>query len=43
MWHVEPAILFQSRGRSNASHLPYVLMTLPFCLASFGYRGVSPA
>ena len=37
MWHVEPAILF------NRADLPYVLMTLPFCLASFGYHGNVPS
>ena len=42
MWHVEPAILF-NRAEGNASYLPYVLMTLPFCLASFGYHGNVPS
>lgn len=42
MWHVEPAILF-NRAEVNASYLPYVLMTLPFCLASFGYHGNVPS
>ena len=42
MWHVEPAILF-NRAEDNASYLPYVLMTLPFCLASFGYHGNVPS
>ncbi|QGN36360.1 tryptophan permease [Klebsiella oxytoca] len=42
MWHVEPAILF-NRTETNASYLPYVLMTLPFCLASFGYHGNVPS
>ncbi|MBA7843564.1 tryptophan permease [Klebsiella sp. RHBSTW-00484] len=42
MWHVEPAILF-NRMEANASYLPYVLMTLPFCLASFGYHGNVPS
>ncbi|MBW5931799.1 tryptophan permease [Klebsiella grimontii] len=42
MWHVEPAILF-NRAETNASYLPYVLMTLPFCLASFGYHGNVPS
>ena len=42
MWHVEPAILF-NHAEVNASYLPYVLMTLPFCLASFGYHGNVPS
>ncbi|EKP29239.1 tryptophan permease [Klebsiella michiganensis] len=42
MWHVEPAILF-NRAEGNASYPPYVLMTLPFCLASFGYHGNVPS
>ncbi|MDS7874495.1 tryptophan permease [Klebsiella pasteurii] len=42
MWHVEPAILF-NRSEANSSYLPYVLMTLPFCLASFGYHGNVPS
>lgn len=42
MWHVEPAILF-NRAEGNASYLPYVVMTLPFCLASFGYHGNVPS
>ena len=42
MWHVEPAILF-NRAEGNASYLPYVLMTLPLCLASFGYHGNVPS
>ena len=42
MWHVEPAILF-NRAEGNASYRPYVLMTLPFCLASFGYHGNVPS
>ncbi|HBG9756186.1 tryptophan permease [Klebsiella oxytoca] len=42
MWHVEPAILF-NRAEVTASYLPYVLMTLPFCLASFGYHGNVPS
>ncbi len=28
---------------SNASYTPYLLMTLPFCLASFGYHGNVPS
>ncbi len=42
MWHVEPAILF-NHAEAHASYLPYVLMTLPFCLASFGYHGNVPS
>ena len=43
MWHVEPAILFNRAEGNASSYLPYVLMTLPFCLASFGYHGNVPS
>ena len=42
MWHVEPAILV-NRAEVNAAYLPYVLITLPFYLASFGYHGNVPS
>lgn len=42
LWHVEPRILLNS-DQVNASYLPYLLMTLPFCLASFGYHGNVPS
>jgi len=40
--HVQPATLFNV-AQSNASYTPYLLMTLPFCLASFGYHGNVPS
>lgn len=40
--HVEPATLLNS-GDDRATYLPYLLMTPPFCLASFGYRGNVPS
>jgi luciferase family oxidoreductase group 1 len=40
--HVQPATLFNV-AESNASYAPYLLMTLPFCLASFGYHGNVPS
>ena len=30
-------------AEQNASYMPYLLMTLPFCLASFGYHGNVPS
>jgi len=40
--HVEPVKLF-NLSESNPSYLPYLLMTLPFALASFGYHGNVPS
>ncbi|EJP3173534.1 tryptophan permease [Salmonella enterica] len=40
--HVTPTTLFNV-AESNASYTPYLLMTLPFCLASFGYHGNVPS
>ena len=40
--HVQPATLFNV-AQSHASYTPYLLMTLPFCLASFGYHGNVPS
>ncbi|MDF7759142.1 tryptophan permease [Kosakonia cowanii] len=40
--HVQPATLFNV-AQSDASYTPYLLMTLPFCLASFGYHGNVPS
>ncbi|WP_024561922.1 tryptophan permease [Franconibacter helveticus 513] len=40
--HVQPAVLFNS-AEAHASYTPYLLMTLPFCLASFGYHGNVPS
>lgn len=42
LWHIEPATLLNSNA-VNPSYLPYLLMTLPFCLASFGYHGNVPS
>ncbi|MGC6745552.1 aromatic amino acid transport family protein [Escherichia coli] len=39
---MQPATLFNV-AESNASYAPYLLMTLPFCLASFGYHGNVPS
>lgn len=40
--HVTPTTLFNV-SESHASYTPYLLMTLPFCLASFGYHGNVPS
>lgn len=40
--HVTPATLFNA-AEVNTSYTPYLLMTLPFCLASFGYHGNVPS
>lgn len=40
--HVEPATLMNVAEQSP-SYAPYLLMTLPFCLASFGYHGNVPS
>lgn len=42
IWHIEPATLLNTEA-VNPSYLPYLLMTLPFCLASFGYHGNVPS
>jgi len=42
LWHIEPVTLLNSDA-INPSYLPYLLMTLPFCLASFGYHGNVPS
>lgn len=42
VWHIEPATLLNTEA-VNPSYLPYLLMTLPFCLASFGYHGNVPS
>lgn len=42
LWHIEPVTLLNSEA-INPSYLPYLLMTLPFCLASFGYHGNVPS
>lgn len=42
LWHIEPVTLLNSNA-INPSYLPYLLMTLPFCLASFGYHGNVPS
>ena len=40
--HVETATLFNT-VEASPSYTPYLLMTLPFCLASFGYHGNVPS
>ncbi|EOL9025968.1 tryptophan permease [Cronobacter sakazakii] len=40
--HVGPATLFNT-VEASPSYTPYLLMTLPFCLASFGYHGNVPS
>lgn len=40
--HVQSATLFNV-AEAHASYTPYLLMTLPFCLASFGYHGNVPS
>ncbi len=40
--HVKPATLF-NLTEVNPQYSPYLLMTLPFCLASFGYHGNVPS
>ncbi len=40
--HIKPQILLNTT-EANPHYLPYVLMTLPFCLASFGYHGNVPS
>ncbi|ELY4776585.1 tryptophan permease [Cronobacter turicensis] len=40
--HVEPTTLFNT-VEASPSYTPYLLMTLPFCLASFGYHGNVPS
>lgn len=41
-WHISPQTLLNT-AETNTSYLPYLLMTLPFCLASFGYHGNVPS
>ncbi|MHC8373508.1 tryptophan permease [Pseudomonas sp. MDT1-85] len=40
--HVQPATLF-NRNATDSHYLPYLLMTLPFCLTSFGFHGNVPS
>ncbi|NHB98129.1 tryptophan permease [Photorhabdus stackebrandtii] len=42
IYNVEPAVLFNT-VEINPTYWPYVLATLPFCLASFGYHGNVPS
>lgn len=42
LWHVKPVNLLNS-VEINPTYMPYVLATLPFCLASFGYHGNVPS
>jgi len=39
---IKPVILF-NLDEVSTNYLPYVLVTLPFCLASFGYHGNVPS
>ena len=42
LWQVKPYLLF-NLAELNTHYFPYVFMTLPFCLASFGYHGNVPS
>ncbi|AKH62650.1 MULTISPECIES: tryptophan permease [Photorhabdus] len=42
IYNVKPAVLFNT-AEINPTYWPYVLATLPFCLASFGYHGNVPS
>ncbi|ERT14641.1 tryptophan permease [Photorhabdus temperata J3] len=42
IYNVESAFLFNT-AEINPTYWPYVLATLPFCLASFGYHGNVPS
>lgn len=42
IWHVDPATLLDKQS-VNTRYFPYLFMTLPFCLASFGYHGNVPS
>ena len=42
LWNVKPAVLLNV-AQPDASYLPYVLFTLPFCPASFGFHGNVPS
>ncbi|MBS4429953.1 tryptophan permease [Pectobacterium punjabense] len=42
LWNVKPVVLLNV-AEEAPSYLPYVLMTLPFCLASFGFHGNVPS
>ncbi|MQL48963.1 tryptophan permease [Photorhabdus khanii] len=42
IYNVEPAFIFNT-VEINPTYWPYVLATLPFCLASFGYHGNVPS
>ena len=43
--HIDSGKLFDSTAfaLSNTEYLPYVLMTLPFCIISFGFHGNVPS
>lgn len=41
-WNIKPVTLLNSE-EINPSYFPYIFMTLPFCLASFGYHGNIPS
>jgi tryptophan-specific transport protein len=40
--HVQPVVL-SNAGATDSHYLPYLLMTLPFCLTSFGFHGNVPS
>ncbi|AZD65422.1 tryptophan-specific transport protein [Pseudomonas chlororaphis] len=40
--HVQPQVLLD-RGNPQPDYLPYLFMTLPFCLTSFGFHGNVPS
>lgn len=40
--HVQPNVLLNV-AEPDSRYIPYLLMTLPFCLASFGYHGNVPS
>lgn len=45
VWHVEGAKLIDSAAWAlpDTEYLPYVLMTLPFCIISYGFHGNVPS
>ncbi|QXF32488.1 tryptophan permease [Photorhabdus luminescens] len=42
LYNIKPTVLFNTT-EVNPTYWPYVLMTLPFCLVSFGYHGNVPS
>ncbi|MCW0307733.1 aromatic amino acid transporter [Pantoea ananatis] len=45
IWHVEGAKLIDSAAWAlpDTQYLPYILMTLPFCIISYGFHGNVPS